>query len=422
MAAGGTGGHVYPAIAIADALSSIVDSLDVIFVGTKNRMEWAAVPKAGYPIRSLWISGISRTQWWKNLWVPLKIVVSLWQSFWLCIRTKPDAVVACGGFVSGPMGKMAGWLGIPLYIQEQNTHPGVTTRLLARQAKHLFLTFEDLDGHFKGLPQTVTGNPIRQSLLESITHQESGTGLSEPSGLSELSGLSKSSGSESHVQKPSKPTVLLLGGSGGAGSLNQKIGSMLPTLGFKPKPGVADGHDDVPPSFSEAPFSFVWQCGKTYIDGVERMLMGLNITGHPDIHVTPFIEDMTSAYRDATVVISRAGAGTLTELMLQSKAAILIPSPVVAGDHQRKNGQRLVDKGAALMVEESTMENTLPTLLSELLANQEKRTKLATSLHAMANPEAAHDIARHILKDTKASAPKSNTSKGMRESAQEVDA
>lgn len=398
MAAGGTGGHVYPAIAIADALSSMVDSLDVIFVGTKHRMEWAAVPKAGYPIRSLWISGISRTQWWKNLWVPLKVVVSLWQSFWLCIRTKPDAVVACGGFVSGPIGKMAGWMGIPLYIQEQNTHPGVTTRLLARQAKHLFLTFEDVEGHFKGLSQTVTGNPTRQTLLESIHQQES----------------------ESRAQKPSKPTVLVLGGSGGAGSLNQKIGSMLPILGFKPGTSVADGQDDATPTFSEAPFSLVWQCGNAYIDGVESMLMGLNISGHPDLHVTPFIEDMTSAYRAATVVISRAGAGTLTELMLQSKTAILIPSPVVAGDHQRKNGQRLVDKGAALMVDESTMENTLPNLLSELLANREQRTKLAMSLHAMANPNAAHDIASHVLQDIEASFRTPGSSTQPRKSLQEV--
>lgn len=411
MAAGGTGGHVYPAIAIADALSSMVDSLEVNFVGTRNRMEWTAVPKAGYPIRSLWISGVSRTQWWKNLLVPLKIVVSLCQSFWLCVRTKPDAVVACGGFVSGPMGKMAGWLRIPLYIQEQNTHPGVTTRLLARQAKHLFLTFQDLEGHFTGLPQTVTGNPTRQALLESINQQGS------PSDLNNTSVTATDS------QTGSKPTVLILGGSGGAGSLNQKIASMLPDLGFKPEVGAggdvkAEASASAP--FSEAPFSLVWQCGSAYIDRVESMLMDNNLSGHPDIQVTPFIEDMTSAYRDATVVVSRAGAGTLTELMLQAKAAILIPSPVVAGDHQRKNGQRLVDKGAALMVEESTMAHTLPNLLMNLLTQPDHRATLASSLHAMANPEAAHDIARHILGDLKASRPTTETSTDSHKSQQEV--
>jgi len=409
MAAGGTGGHVYPAIAIADALSSIVDSLEVNFVGTRNRMEWTAVPKAGYPIRSLWISGVSRTQWWKNLLVPLKIVVSLCQSFWLCVRTKPDAVVACGGFVSGPMGKMAGWLGIPLYIQEQNTHPGVTTRLLARQAKHLFLTFEDLEGHFTGLPQTVTGNPTRQALLESINLQGS------PSGKHDTSGA------VADPQRYSKPTVLILGGSGGAGSLNQKIASMLPALGFKPNQGTDSSPDrDAALSFSEAPFTLVWQCGSAYIDRLEGMLMELNVSGHPDLQVTPFIEDMTSAYRNATVVVSRAGAGTLTELMLQAKAAILIPSPVVAGDHQRKNAQRLVDKGAALMVDESTLSQTLPALLMDLLAQPDQRATLASSLHAMANPEAAHDIARHILGDLKTSRPTSKPSRDSHKSLQEV--
>lgn len=411
MAAGGTGGHVYPAIAIADALSSMVNTLDVIFVGTKNRMEWTAVPKAGYPIRSLWISGVSRTQWWKNLWVPLKIVVSLCQSFWLCVRAKPDVVVACGGFVSGPIGKMAGWLRIPLYIQEQNTHPGVTTRLLAKQATHLFLTFEDLEGHFIGLPQTVTGNPTRQALLESINMQGSPSDLSDPSGA---------------MREPktgSKPTVLVLGGSGGAGSLNQKIGSMLPALGFKPAAGAggdvkAEASTSAP--FSEAPFSLVWQCGSAYIDRVESMLMDMNLSGHPDIQVTPFIEEMGSAYQKATVVISRAGAGTITELMLQAKASILIPSPVVAGDHQRKNGQRLVDKGAALMVEESTMAHTLPNLLMDLLSQPDRRATLASSLHAMANPEAAQDIARHILGDLEASRPTSDTSTDPHKSLQEV--
>jgi len=368
MAAGGTGGHVYPAIAIADALSSVVSSLDVLFVGTKNRMEWTAVPKAGYRIRPLWISGISRTQWWKNILVPLKIVVSLAQSFWLCLRMKPDAVIACGGFVSGPIGKMATWLRIPLFIQEQNTHPGVTSRLLAGQAKHVFLTFEDIDNHFKGLPQTVTGNPTRRALLNA---------------------LATPSPSEQETHEPSKPTVLLLGGSGGAGSLNQMMGSMLPDLGFSKD--------------AEAPFSLVWQCGNAYVDQVERQLTAIQLADHKDIHVTPFIEDMTAAYKKATVVISRAGAGTLTELMLQSKAAILIPSPVVAGDHQRKNGQRLVDKGAALMVEEAEMAQTLPTVLMNLLAQPEHQAQLASSLHAMANPHAAQDIAGHILHELKTS-------------------
>lgn len=368
MAAGGTGGHVYPAIAIADALSSVVSSLEVLFVGTKNRMEWKAVPKAGYRIRPLWISGISRTQWWKNIWVPLKVVVSLAQSFWLCLRMKPDAVITCGGFVSGPIGKMATWLRIPLFIQEQNTHPGITSRMLAGQAKHIFLTFEDVDKHFNGLPQTVTGNPTRRALLNA---------------------LATPSPAKQEAQQSTKPTVLLLGGSGGAGSLNQMVGSMLPDLGFSKE--------------AEAPFSLVWQCGNAYLDRVETQLATTQLADHRDIHVTPFIEDMASAYKNATVVISRAGAGTLTELMLQSKAAILIPSPVVAGDHQRKNGQRLVDKGAALMVEESDMAQTLPTVLMNLLAHPEQRAQLASSLHAMANPNAAHDIANHILHELKTS-------------------
>ncbi len=353
IAAGGTGGHVYPAIAIGDALRRLDPETNLLFVGTKDRMEARAVPSAGYEFKTIWISGFHRNLTPVNLLFPVKLVVSLIQSTWLLRQFRPDIVVSCGGFASGPIGWVAARLGIPLVIQEQNSYPGITTRFLARHAQRIFTAFPSASDYLKSDHIVQTGNPLRTS-LESIDRSEA---------------------AERFGFDPRKKTVLVMGGSGGARSINQAMESSLRQL-----------HD-------KAGLQIIWQCGERYYDELKERIVAADF---PDLRLTPFIDDMPAAYGCSNLVISRSGALSCSELMLTGKPAVLIPSPNVAGDHQNRNAESMVEAGAAILIEDQHAESTLADLVIKLLGDPERLAEMSTSSRRMARPDAAAVIAKQI--------------------------
>lgn len=362
MAAGGTGGHVYPAVAIADALRFKAPGSEFLFVGTRDRMEWKAVPKAGYHISPVWISGFHRRFTLKNLLFPVKVVVSLLQSFTLVRRFKPDAVVACGGFASGPVGWVAAKLGIPLFLQEQNSFPGVTTRLLADKARAIYLTMPLIHGDLVKEKCEVLGNPVRASFLNEVANSSKEKARDWVRSL----GLN-----------PDQPLVLVLGGSGGSDEMNQAVWKQIRSL--------AGGDFGV---------QLLWQAGTSYVEGYEKQV---DASLQKYIRLVGFIDEMPLALRAADIVVSRAGAGALSELMLFGKTAILVPSAHVAGDHQRKNALWMVDQGAAIMLESHQLPLKLSETVRDLIEHPEKRKALASKAALLAKPDAAMLIADKIL-------------------------
>lgn len=381
LAAGGTGGHVYPAIAIADALRAERPDCRALFVGTRDRMEWQAVPKAGYPIRAVWISGFHRRLTLQNLLFPLKVLVSLLQSLLILRGFRPDLVVGCGGFASGPVGWVAARLGIPLFLHEQNCFPGVTTRLLAPLARRIYLTFPDEDGHFDADRVQVVGNPTRESLLP-------GAAASSESWLLSL-GLD-----------PKRPVLLVLGGSGGAGSLNEAVLANLDAL-------MACGGGRL---------QLIWQCGATHEAVLrarlrERGLVDGTKVGHGPVRLMGFIDRMPEAYASATLVACRAGAGTLSEVLLAGKPALAIPSPNVAGDHQMRNARHLEAQGALQVLPEKDAADQLAARVGKLLESPDKLVEMAAKAASLARPDAARALARDLLRRTGREAGQADTQK-----------
>ncbi len=399
LAAGGTGGHVFPAIAIADALREARPGAQFLFVGTRDRMEWKAVPAAGYDIAPIWISGFHRRLTLKNLLFPLKLLVSLWQSRRLVRRFDPHAAISCGGFASGPVGWMAARRGVPLFLQEQNSFPGVTTRKLAPKARLIFTAFDEAA---KWLPQekiVVAGNPVRGELIRKLQDPAFPTRAREHFGLD-----------------AGRPVLLVMGGSGGAHSINQ---AMLRHIG----------------AFLEDGVQVIWQCGEVYLDAIRKEL-GLHETGvdagsagatdaartddaagtsdatdstedagpaastskkFADLRLYGFMDDITEAWAAADLIVSRAGAITCSELLATGKAGILVPSPHVAGDHQMHNARSLADKGAALLLADADLTERLPETVRSLLGDASRREQMEQQARAMAKKDAAADIARRIL-------------------------
>ena len=389
MAAGGTGGHVYPAIAIADALREQLGTVSILFAGTRDRMEWTAVPKAGYAISPIWISGFHRRLTLRNMLFPLKVLVSLVQSLALMIRFRPDLVIACGGFVSGPVGWVAARCGKRLVIQEQNSYPGVTNRMLAKDAEMIFTAFEDAADFFPAeKPIRLTGNPIRTSM--------------------QLGDAAE--GRKTYGLDPSRPCVLVLGGSGGAREINDILLRKLPEI------------------LGRLKLQVIWQCGPAYIESVQNRLQVMMNEGvleaestkmqaeptqqgdiaehaHPvatssirDLHVSGYLKTIADAYSAADLVITRAGAGTCSELMVLGKPALLIPSPNVAGDHQTKNARSMVAQGAAVMLKESELDDRLVPTIEDLMQSPERLATLATAARSVAKPNAAREIAQECLR------------------------
>jgi UDP-N-acetylglucosamine--N-acetylmuramyl-(pentapeptide) pyrophosphoryl-undecaprenol N-acetylglucosamine transferase len=354
LAAGGTGGHVYPAIAIADALRDTGHDPELCFVGTRNHMEWIAVPKAGYDIKEVWISGFHRRLTLKNLAFPIKLGTSIAQSYRIIKSFKPDAVVCCGGYVAGPIGWVAAKAGIPLVLQEQNSYPGVTNRLLAKHASLIFTAFEAAKEHFPEEKVILCGNPTRKTLMAKPGKQ-----------AYDFFGF-----------RDDLPTVLILGGSGGAQALNLAVAENIDKL------------------HNEMGLQIIWQCGPRYLSEVQERI---SPESYERLRLYHFIDAMPYAYGSADVVVTRAGASICAELLITGKPSVLVPSPNVAGDHQTKNAKAMVDGGAAVMLRDRHARSALPGQLKELLSNPKKLETMREAALNMARPDAANTIASQVL-------------------------
>ncbi|HKJ32520.1 MAG TPA: undecaprenyldiphospho-muramoylpentapeptide beta-N-acetylglucosaminyltransferase [Balneolales bacterium] len=354
IAAGGTGGHVFPAISIADALRDQNESVIIEFVGTKDKIEWKVVPEAGYPIHNIWISGFHRRLTMKNLLFPLKLFSSIIQSYQIIRKFSPDIVVACGGYVAGPIGWVASQKRIPLVLQEQNSFPGVTNRLLAKYALIIFTAFKQADRYFPDGKTKLLGNPVRKSLLQfDISEAYHHFGFSSD-----------------------KPTLAVLGGSGGAKAINEAMRQTLDRL-----------HD-------ELHLQIIWQCGSRYAEETKQKI---DESKYSNLRLMPFIDKMEDVYAISDLVISRAGAGSCAELMVTGKPAILVPSSNVAGDHQTKNAEAMVENGAAVMISDNELANKLFSTTDHLFNHKDQLNEMAEAAKSIAIPDASDKIASQII-------------------------
>ncbi len=368
ISGGGTGGHIFPAVSIANAIKELRPGAEILFVGAEGRMEMQRVPDAGYKIIGLPVAGFDRKHLWKNFAVLVKLARSQWKARKIIKDFKPLVAVGVGGYASGPTLKTAGMMGIPTLIQEQNSYAGVTNKLLAQKARKICVAYEGMEKFFPADKIIMTGNPVRQNLFgHSITRKEA----------ADLFGLD-----------PAKKTILILGGSLGARTINQTLTAALETM---------RAHPDI---------QFIWQTGKIYIEQVKQAIVAFtgeavrhpHITAIPNLYVTDFIKDMAKAYTLADLVISRAGAGSISEFCLLHKPVILVPSPNVAEDHQTKNALALVNKDAALYVKDAeAMEKLIPTAL-ETVADDNRLQALSSNIARLALPDSARRIAEEVLK------------------------
>ncbi|TCD00815.1 undecaprenyldiphospho-muramoylpentapeptide beta-N-acetylglucosaminyltransferase [Pedobacter psychroterrae] len=355
ISGGGTGGHIFPAIAIAKALRSIEPACEILFVGAIGRMEMEKVPAAGYKIVGLNISGIQRGSIAKNLSLPFKLFGSMRKSMQVLSEFKPDVVVGVGGYASGPILFAASLKGIPYLIQEQNSYAGVTNKWLGKKAHKICVAFDDMEQFFPADRILKTGNPVRKEVVDILNKHHAGA---------ELLRLD-----------PLKKTILVTGGSLGAGTLNKSIEKHLPEL-------------------LKQDVQIIWQTGKFYYkDIIDRL--GLDF--HPNVRILEFLNKMDMAYAAADLIISRAGAGTIAELCIIKKPVILVPSPNVAEDHQTKNALALVKNNAALLIADRSAEDTLVFEALSLLQDKQRSKTLADNIGKMALSDADDIIAQQVL-------------------------
>ncbi len=368
ISGGGTGGHIFPAISIANAIKELCPDAEILFVGAEGRMEMQRVPDAGYRIIGLPVAGFDRKHLWKNFSVLLKLIRSQWKAWSIIKEFRPQVAVGVGGYASGPTLKTAGIMGIPTLIQEQNSYAGVTNKLLAQKACKICVAYEGMEKFFPAEKIIMTGNPVRQNLLgHSILHADA----------VKYFGLN-----------PERKTILILGGSLGARTINQTLTASL---------DVVRAHPDV---------QFIWQTGKIYIDQVREtittatgeVVRNPHISTIPNLYVTDFIKDMANAYAAADLVISRAGAGSISEFCLLHKPVILVPSPNVAEDHQTKNALALADKNAAIYVKDIEAKDKLLPIALETISNPQKLKDLSENIAKLALPNSATVIAKEVLK------------------------
>lgn len=353
LSGGGTGGHIYPAIAIANELKLRYPDCDILFVGAQDKMEMQKVPQAGYPIEGLWISGIQRKLTLQNLLFPVKLLSSVFKSRRIIKAFKPDVVIGTGGFASGPLLKAAAVMGVPTLIQEQNSYPGITNKWLSKSAKKICVAYEGLERFFPKDKVVITGNPVRQDLIFIDDEKENAI---------TYFGLNAT-----------KKTLLVLGGSLGARRINELI----------------DAHLE---DFIAADMQILWQCGKLYFETYQIHAQKLGV------QVFSFIDRMDLAYSAADFIISRSGASSVSELCLAAKPTIFIPSPNVAEDHQTKNAQAIMSKKAALMVAEKSLEQDFKKTFFNLLKNETKQEKLSKKIYKLAKPKATQEIVNEIEK------------------------
>ena len=370
ISGGGTGGHIYPAIAIANALRSAQRDIEILFVGAKGRMEMQKIPEAGYRIEGLWISGIQRKLSTDNLAFPLKVASSVTRSFRILANFRPDVAVGVGGFASGPLLYAASLKKIPALLQEQNSYAGLTNKMLANQVQRICVAHHGMEKFFPPEKIIFTGNPIRQDIV--AVAQE---GLANRRGEAlEYFGLT-----------PDKPTLLVVGGSLGARTLNTSVLNNVDTL-------------------AEQGVQVIWQSGKTSYPAMETKLTLMD--KKEGVQLREFITRMDLAYAAADVVISRAGALAISELALVKKPVIFVPSPHVAEDHQRKNAEALVKEDAALMVLDAQAATSLIDQAIALLNDPARQQILQQNLGQLARPDAAQRIAEEVLALARTPKPK----------------
>ena len=349
ISGGGTGGHIFPAIAIADEIKRRNPKVDILFVGAEGKMEMERVPKAGYFIKGLPIVGFQRKFSFSNFLLPFKLLKSLLRARRIIKQFNPQLVIGVGGYASGPTLKIAQLLRIPTVIQEQNSFPGKTNILLSKKASLICTAYTNLEEFFSKEKIRLTGNPVRQELSNIKTSREDAL---------KLFGLS-----------PSQKTVLVIGGSLGAKTLNESILINIVHI-------------------SNGQLQFIWQCGKGYIDQINQ-----SISKVPEqIKLMSFISEMDAAYAAADIVVSRAGALSVSELCLVGKPVILVPSPNVSEDHQTKNAMALVSVNAAMLTKDIDAREELIHALFALVVNEEKKKELSVNIRALAKPNATQDI------------------------------
>ena len=353
LSGGGTGGHIYPAIAIANELKSRYPDAEFLFVGANDRMEMEKVPQAGYDIKGLWISGIQRQLTLKNLMFPLKLINSLWNARKIIKSFKPDVVVGTGGFASGPLLYVAAANKIPSLIQEQNSFPGITNKLLAKKAHKICVAYDGLERFFPKDKIIKTGNPVRKGLLDIDSK------TIEAKNFFKL--------------KDGKYTLLVLGGSLGSKRINQLLEKELDYL---------DSQN----------VQIIWQCGKLYYSKYKIY----NNTNN--VQVYEFLNNMDFAYAAADIIISRAGAISVSELCVVGKPVIFIPSPNVAEDHQTKNAMAIVKKDAAMIIKEEDLDTDFENKFSQLIASPEKQQNLGKKIKNLALVNATNQIADEVEK------------------------
>lgn len=368
ISGGGTGGHIFPAVSIANAIRELRPEAEILFVGAEGRMEMQRVPDAGYRIIGLPVAGFDRQHLWKNFAVIIKLLRSQWKARQIIKEFRPQVAVGVGGYASGPTLKTAGMMGIPTLIQEQNSYAGVTNKLLAQKADRICVAYEGMEKFFPADKILLTGNPVRQTLLNDSTTREEAA----------------------HVFSldPKRKTILILGGSLGARTINQTLTAGLPLI---------KAHPEV---------QFIWQTGKIYIEQVKgaittftgEAIRNARVSSLPNLYVTDFIKQMNSAYTLADLVISRAGAGSISEFCLLGKPVILVPSPNVAEDHQTKNALALVNKDAALYVKDMEAGEKLLDTALKTIADDELLKQLSINIGKLALPDSARIIAHEVLK------------------------
>lgn len=338
ISGGGTGGHIFPAVAIANAIKQKYSDSDILFIGAKNKMEMEKVPQAGYKIEGLWISGLQRRMTWKNLSFPFKVICSTFKARKIIKEFNPDIVIGVGGFASGPTLRAASELKIPTLIQEQNSYPGITNKMLGKKVSKVCVAYDNMNRWFEKDKICFTGNPIRQNIIDIENKRDKAISYF---GLVET-----------------KKTILVVGGSLGALTINESI-----VKGIK--------------YFVENDIQLIWQTGKNFYHQAKEYTENINSN---NIKVFEFIYDMDLAYSVSDIIISRAGAIAISELCVIGKPTILVPSPNVAEDHQTKNALALVNQNAALMVKDIIAREILINELDSLIGDTEKQSQLSQNI------------------------------------------
>jgi len=356
ISGGGTGGHIFPAIAIANALKEKLDDPEILFVGAKGRMEMTRVPEAGYPIEGIWISGLQRKLTLRNLLFPLKLISSLISVGRIIRRFKPDIAIGVGGYASGPALRVAAGKGIKTLIQEQNSYPGITNKLLAARASRICVAYEGMEKYFPGEKIVITGNPVRANVIDIKGKKEEAIRYFD--------------------LDQTKKTLLIVGGSQGALSINKSISGFLK-------------------DFEEQGLQLIWQTGPGYFTVAKELITA---SGLKNIKPHSFITKMDLAYATADMVVSRAGAIAIAELCAVGKPAIFIPLPSAAEDHQTKNALALVEKKAAILINDREAPLQLGNAVSELLKDETQCRSLSTNIRKLAHRDASSKIAEEVIK------------------------